>query len=117
MRNIFDLRYLESVYQQVIQALLDQVDCSERARLRAVATKGADAWLHQNPGMIQDILLPDPAFRDAVCLRLAIVIFEGSAIGHCELHPNMPSVSAHTRLSLQGALRLISVSSLSSSRI
>ena len=100
IQKLRQVECLEPVYQKTTQALLDQAACSGRARLRAVAAKGVDAWLHQNPGMTQDTLLPDPAFRDAIGLRLGLAIFDG--FGNCSCCQQPMDPQGHHVLACMG---------------
>ena len=67
---------LGKLHQMMFDALLQGASTSGKARLRAYAAPGADAWLRATPTLIRDILLSNVAFVDVISMRLGISIFD-----------------------------------------
>ena len=85
---------LSIFHDSAYKLLVQQADCAGQARLRAVSATGADAWLRMTPGLVQDSMLGNTAFRDVVGLRLGLCLFPGaSTCAFC--HQNLDEMGHH----------------------
>ena len=91
---------LQQLYETVHQDLLQGSCVAHQARLRAVATPGAGAWLYATPSPTRDLVFSDIAFSDIVSIRLGVPIF-GEDLGCVYCYQSLDRLGHH----IMGSMR------------